>query len=115
MSRTIAGIVGQAGTARRPPAPLAGDQLVAVVDAADQHRLEHADLADRGGELGERLLVEVDPRLVGLGTIWSTGISSGRRITGVRRGRLVGVRDQRAEPYPVRCAEPSCTSLATSR
>ena len=48
----------------RPPAALARDQLVLVVaDRAHQHRLEHADLADRVGERAERLLVEVVPRL----------------------------------------------------
>ena len=49
-----------------PPAALAGDQLVAVAARAHEHRLEHADLADRVGERRERLLVEV---LAGLETV----------------------------------------------
>ena len=46
---------GQAGTPGRAPAALAGDQFVGAVlgDRAHQHRLQHADLAHRGGELGQ--------------------------------------------------------------
>ena len=53
--------------ARRPPAALAGDQLVAVVaERADEDRLEDAVLPDRSGQLVERVLVEDHPRLVGV-------------------------------------------------
>ena len=45
------------------PATLAGDQLVAVADRADEDRLEHPDLTDRVGERTERFLVEVVPGL----------------------------------------------------
>ena len=34
----------------RPPAALTRDQLVAVAHRAHEHRLEHADLADRVGQ-----------------------------------------------------------------
>ncbi len=57
----------QAGDLGRAPAALAGDQLVAVrSDWADEDRLEDAVLADRGGELVERLLVEGEPGLRGV-------------------------------------------------
>jgi len=53
-----------AGLARRSPAALAGDQLVAVVtERPDEDRLEDAVLGDRGGELTQRVLVEHRPRL----------------------------------------------------
>ncbi len=48
----------------RAPAPLAGDDLVAMAVRPDQDRLEHAARLDRGGELVERLLVEMAARLV---------------------------------------------------
>ncbi len=68
MSRTIAGIIGKTGTARRSPASLAGDQFVgAVADRPDQHRLQDADLADRRSQFGERLLVEVHAWLMLVG------------------------------------------------
>ena len=49
VSRTMAGIGRQAGGLRRPPAPLAHDQLVAVPGRRRPHddRLQQADLADR--------------------------------------------------------------------
>jgi hypothetical protein len=49
---------------RRAPAPLAGDDLVAVAVGADDDRLDQAARLDRGGELVERLLVEMAARLV---------------------------------------------------
>ena len=50
------------------PAALAHDQLVAAVtDRADGDRLLEAAGVDRGGELAQRLLVEVLPGLVGIG------------------------------------------------
>ena len=51
-----------AGELRRPPAALAGDDLVVAGDdrvRAQDQRLDHALLADRGREVGEFLLVEV--------------------------------------------------------
>ncbi len=52
---------------RRPPATLAGDDQIAVVVGPKQDRLEHAALADRFCEFVERLLVELHPRLIGVG------------------------------------------------
>ena len=58
----------QAGSTGGPPPPFAGDELVgAVVERPHEHRLEHPDLSDRSGQFGERLLVEVDPRLQRVG------------------------------------------------
>src|SRR6202011_2191772 len=58
----------QAGPAGRPPAPLAGNQLVAVVaQGPDQDRLQDAQLPDRRGEAAEAVLVEARPRLMGVG------------------------------------------------
>ena len=54
----------QPDPAGRAPAALARDELVAVVPLAHEHGLEHADLADRLGQRGERLLVEVLARLL---------------------------------------------------
>ena len=59
---------------RRPPAALAGDQLIAVVDRPDEDRLEHAALGDRGGQLGQRLLVEICRGCAGLGRIRAISI-----------------------------------------
>ena len=51
------------GHTRRTPAPLAGDELELRATGSDEDRLEHAVLADRVGELGQRLLVVGKPRL----------------------------------------------------
>ena len=59
---------GESGTSRSAPPPLTGDQLVTVIaHRPHQHGLQHTDLADRGRQLGQRLLVEVHTRLVGIG------------------------------------------------
>ena len=56
---------GKPGHLRRAPASLAGDQFVAIAPyRAHQHRLHQALRLDRGGELGERLLVHAGARLV---------------------------------------------------
>src|SRR5690606_13067412 len=53
---------------RSPPPTLAGDQRVAVpLDLPYEDRLEHTELADRCGEPGQGLLVEVVARLVRVG------------------------------------------------
>ena len=68
MSSTSAGIVAMPGDPRGAPAALAGDQLVAaVVERADEDRLEDAVLADRRGQLVERRLVEGQARLLRVG------------------------------------------------
>jgi hypothetical protein len=51
---------------RRPPAPLAGDDLEAVAVRPHDDRLDDAPRLDRFGELGERVLVEDPPRLAGM-------------------------------------------------
>ena len=57
----------EAGEPRRAPAALAGDELVGVrAERPDEDRLEDAVLADRRGELVERLLVEGHARLLGV-------------------------------------------------
>src|SRR5439155_14645234 len=59
--------LAQAGPLRRPPPPLAGDQHVAVVRAADDERQEHAFAADRLGQLLDVAFVEVAAGLVPVG------------------------------------------------
>ena len=55
----------QPGLLGGAPAALAGDQLVAAVgEGADEQRLDDAAGLDRGGQGGQRLRVEVGPRLV---------------------------------------------------
>ncbi len=95
----------QPGSARRSPAALAGNELIAaVVQRADEDGLEHADLADRGGQLGERLLVEVHPRLVRVGQDAADGelLQPGDVVA---RGRTGLGRDQRPEA-PTKSAQP---------
>ena len=68
ISSISAGIVVEAGLLRRAPAALAGDELVAVrPDRSDEDRLQDAVLADGGGQLVERLLVEGQARLLRVG------------------------------------------------
>jgi hypothetical protein len=58
--------LGEPGLLRRPPAALAGDDLVALGapgDAPDDDGLDQAVVADRGGQLLEGELVEPLPRL----------------------------------------------------
>jgi hypothetical protein len=59
---------GEAGPPSGAPPALAGDELVLLIaGGAHEHRLQHADLADRRRQLRERLFVEVHTRLVGVG------------------------------------------------
>ena len=68
ISSTMAGTSRQPGEPRGAPAPLARDELEAAVAAwPHEDRLEDAVLADRGREVLEGLLVEVQARLVGVG------------------------------------------------
>src|SRR3569833_3550919 len=46
------------------PTALAGDQLIAVSERADDDRLDHPARGDRGGELVERGLVEMPAWLI---------------------------------------------------
>ena len=98
---------------RRAPAALARDQLVAAaLGRAHENRLQDADLADRVGQRGQRLLVEVLARLL--------------RVRPDLRGRDIGqpaglFRDRAASgsarraPYPALRVAPRLTSLASSR
>ena len=99
------------------PAPLAGDQLVGAVGRrADEHRLEHAALAQRAGEREQRLPRRT-PCAAGAG--WAR---SGRPGAGAGRGhrRRRSSCSGSAGP-PVRgpspgWAQPRCaTSLASSK
>jgi hypothetical protein len=55
------------GEPRGPPAPLTGDDLEAArAMGSDEDRLEDAALADRRGELVDRLLDERHPWLLGI-------------------------------------------------
>ena len=55
----------QAGLLGGAPAALAGDQLVAAVgEGTDEQRLDDAAGLDRGGQGGQRVGVEMGPRLV---------------------------------------------------
>src|SRR5437016_5842978 len=56
----------EVGALGRLETAFAGDQLEAAGDAADDERLEEPVTTDRLGQRGERLLVEVPPRLVGV-------------------------------------------------
>jgi len=59
----------KAGPPRSPPTPFPGDQLVLLVThRTNQDRLKEPQLPNRGGQTGEGLLVDVPPRLVGIGT-----------------------------------------------
>ena len=67
ISSMSAGIDVEPGQLGGAPAALAGDELVAVrSDRADEDGLQDAMLADRRGELVERLLVEGQARLLGV-------------------------------------------------
>ncbi|KAK0330219.1 hypothetical protein LTR94_033717, partial [Friedmanniomyces endolithicus] len=50
---------------RRAPAAFAGDDLVIMAVGADDDRLDHAALGDRGGEFLQRGFVEMAARLAG--------------------------------------------------
>ena len=59
-----------------PPAPLAGDQLVAVVPGlSHQDRLQHPELTDRGGQAPRRSSSKWRRGWCGFGTTWLTGRS----------------------------------------
>ncbi len=77
---------------RRSPAI----ELVAVQGLRDEHRLEHAVLADAGRELLEPLVVHVASRLVRV-----RGHAGERHVDDCRRGGRA-LRDQRREPAPER-------------
>jgi hypothetical protein len=58
----------EAGFLRRPPAALAGNELIAIVaERPDEYRLENAVLADGRRQFVQRLGVEGHPRLLGIG------------------------------------------------
>ena len=91
---------------RRAPAPLAGDDLVAVAVRADDDRLDQPARRDRGGELVERGLVEMAARLVGMrldatttGIIW-TPPRAGRRRRPALPARTSPSKADRPRPRP---------------
>jgi hypothetical protein len=106
----------EAGAAGRPPPPLAGDQLEAGPSTtADQDRLQHTDLLDRRGQLGERLLVEVHAGLVGIrGDVGDRDLDEEGTLTALGAGPPLG-RDERAESLTETATPNHGTSLATSR
>src|SRR5213075_2213530 len=53
----------QAGPLGGPPPPLAGDELVTVPVPTDEYGLQNADLPNRRGQRGQRLFIEILPRL----------------------------------------------------
>jgi hypothetical protein len=55
---------GEPGQLRGAVTPLTGHDHVAVARTLDDHRLQDAVLGDRGGELGERVRIEVLARLI---------------------------------------------------
>src|SRR5579864_4865491 len=59
---------GQSGEPRGSPPTLAGDELVAIGQAADEDRLQHTMEPDRFGKLAERLGVEPGADLLVRGT-----------------------------------------------
>ena len=62
-----AGYIGQSGDARRPQPPLPCDQFIATVPCPPHgQRIEHAVLTDTLCERGDRLRVEISPRLIGI-------------------------------------------------
>jgi hypothetical protein len=66
-ARTSAGMASQTRCLRGAPAALAGDELVAAVALAHDHRHEHAECFDRSAQLVERAGGERAPRLVRVG------------------------------------------------
>ena len=58
----------QARALRGAPAALARDDLIGVAVRAHHDWLDDAALGDRGSELVQRILVEVAPRLFGMGS-----------------------------------------------
>ena len=74
------GDVVEARQAGGPHAALAGDELVAVERLGDEHRLEHAVLADARGELLERLRRPCGGAAgAGSGATRASGTSTSRR------------------------------------
>ncbi len=86
--------LGEPGHLRRPPAPLAGDQLVALLDRAHHQRLQQALAADRLRQLGERLLVHSRTGLV------APRANARRFYRGERFARRLIAAEQRVESAP---------------
>jgi hypothetical protein len=75
----------------RSPAPFTGDEgIAAVVESSHHHRLKNPHLTYRGGQLLQRVLVEVHPGLVGVGDDLLDPQSAELLV-------LVAARDQRLE------------------
>ena len=88
----------QAGALRGAPPPFAGDDLVGVGDARhrpDDHRLDDAALADRGGEFVEFVVAE---RFARVARVRPQEFDRRAARAAAAGGRLVaGVADQRGE------------------
>src|SRR5438105_6199587 len=109
----------QPGALRRAPAALAGDDLIALAVAVrpQQDRLEHAALGNRIGEFVDRILAELDSRLIGVGAnapdLDLAYAAAALRLL-VRRRRRVGVAEQRRKPPPQAPARPIVAHAATA-
>jgi hypothetical protein len=55
------------GTLGSAPAAFTGDQLVAIVDSADDERLNDSARGDGAGKFVERVFAEARARLIGTG------------------------------------------------
>ena len=89
----------ESGPLRRPPAPLAGDDLVgravlAAVAGSHHQRLNDALLADRGGQALDLGLVEVLARLVGVGRQVLDRDGEQRALPRAERSRLHGFAEE---------------------
>ncbi len=86
----------QPGHLRRTQPALAGNQLIAVEELADEHWLEDAVRADAVGELCQGLLVHTPARLIRVAADPIDGDLDRRRSAGRRRS----LGDQRREAAP---------------
>ena len=102
---------------RRPPAPLAGHQLITpITQRPDDHRLDNAARRNRSGQLIQRGIVKMAPwlRRVGLnagdGQLCQTAIHRHRRRTRDRAHRLFAahIAQQSLKPAPKRAALWRC-------
>ena len=105
----IAGIVARPASLRRPPAPLAHDQLVAVARVTHDDRLQHADLADRADQLVQRVLVEHGPRLPRVRPDRPDGQLGEPRTRNRHQAVVVGSAAARVEPAVRAAPQRACS------